>query len=164
MNDVMTKGIEGALLAAVDSNGSGGQSGGAATSDLVSLAIKVLPKLLENSEEREDLVELQKEGVSALRKEVRILRRQMRELVQSHKGVLEELNLMRELQSTMVAHLARVQILEMPEDDEIDDEYDEFSDDYDYAEDLVARPKQRGGLSQGPKKPKNNGRRNPRLR
>jgi hypothetical protein len=164
MNDAMTTGLEGALLAAVDSNGSGGTAGNGAASDLVSLAIKVLPKLLENSEQREDFVEQQKEGVSLLQKEVRVLRRQMREFVQSHKGILEELHLMRELQSTMVAHLARVQILDMPDDTDIDDDYDEFPDEYEYAEEIVTRPKQRGGTSLGPKKPKINGRRNPRLR
>jgi len=165
MNDAMTTGLEGALLAAVDSNGTAGlNGGGGATSDLLSLAIKVLPRLLENSEQREDIVEQQKEGVSILQKEVRVLRRQMREFVQSHKGVLEELHLMRELQSTMVAHLARVQILEMPDDDEIEDEFGELSDEYDYTEDLVARHRQRGGVSPGAKNQKINGRRNPRSR
>lgn len=170
MNDIMTKGLEGALRAAVDSNGSAGSNNGSdAPSDLVGLAMKVLPRLLENSEEREGLVELQKESVSVLHKEIRFLRRQLRDLVQSHKGVLEELRLMRELQSTMVAHLARVQIIDMPDDDEdIDDDFDEFSDEFDYTENLVTHPKLRGTsrseVAQEQKKIKNKARRNPRLR
>jgi len=168
MNDAMTTGIEGALLAAVDSNGSTKPNGGGgATSDLISLAIKVLPKLLENSAEREELVEQQQQGVSMLQQEVRVLRRQLREFVQSHKGILEELHLMRELQSTMVSHLARVQILDMPDDEEFDDDFDESSDEYMYDDDLVAGTGQRGGMVQGSKKAKklkNNGRRNPRPR
>ena len=160
MNEVMTKGLEGALRAAVDSGSSGGpKNGSSVPNDLMGLAVKLLPKLLENAEERENLVELQKEGVSALRKEMLLVRRQLRELVQSHKGILEELCLLRELQSTMVAHLARVQILELPDDEE--DIYDdELSDELDYAEELqAARPRRRAATSQAPK---NNARRKPR--
>lgn len=158
MNEVMAKGLEGALKAAVDSNGAAGSdNGGVAAGDLISLALKVLPKIIQNTEAREDLVELENEGVFALRKEVRFLRRQLRDLVQSQKGVLEELYLMRELQSTMVSHLSRVQIMEMPDDEEIDDAYD-------YADDLIAPTKQRGVGSRGLKRMKNNGRRNPRPR
>jgi hypothetical protein len=162
MNDMMAKGLEGALMAAVNSNGSAGSdNGGGAPNDIVSLAAKVLPKLLENSQERENHVDPEHEGIFALRKEVHFLRRQMRELVQSHKGVLEELSLMRELHSAMVSHLARVQILEMPDDEELDYE---LSDEYDYGDDLVSRTVQRGRGSKKPKRRKNNGRRNPRRR
>ncbi|MEJ2458447.1 MAG: hypothetical protein P8Y58_10000 [Novosphingobium sp.] len=166
MNDTIAKGLEGALMAAVESNGgaAGSGNGGAAASDLMSLAAKVLPKLLDNSGDREDQVELEKENVFVLRKEMRLLRRQLRELVESHKAVLEELSLMRELHSAMVSHLARVQILEMPDDEEFDYEFEEFPDGYDYADDLVMRSKQRGGGSQGQKRMKNHGPRNPRPR
>ena len=95
------------------------------------LAIKVLPKLLENAEEREDLFELQKGGFSALRKQMLLMRRELRELLDAHSGILKELHRMRELQSAMVTHLARVQILELQDDEE---PYDELSDELDDAE------------------------------
>lgn len=61
MNEVMAKGLEGALKAAVEPNGSAGNgNGGGSTNDLVNLALKVLPKLIENSEASEDVVELEK--------------------------------------------------------------------------------------------------------
>lgn len=158
MNDVMANGLEGALKAAVDANGAAGSNnGGGSSGDLVSLALKVLPKLLENREAQEDLGELEKESVFALRKEVRMLRRQLRELVQSQKGVLEELFLMRELQSTMVSHLSRVKILEMPEDEE-------FEDEYDYAEDFIARNPKGNDGPRGGKRRRINRPRHPRPR
>jgi len=63
-----------------------------------------------------------------------------------------------------VSQLARVRILDIPDDEDIDDEFDEFSDEYDYAEELVGRSRQRGGGAQGPNRLKSNGPRNPRLR
>lgn len=146
MNDVIANGLEGALKAAMDANGGAGtNNGGGAPGDLVTLALKVLPKLLENREAREDLAEFDKESVFALRKEVRMLRRQLHEMVQSQKGVLEELFLMRELQSTMVSHLSRVKILEMPEDEA-------FEDEYDYGEDFIDHNQKGNGGSRGGKR------------
>ncbi len=167
MNDAMAKGLEGALKAAVDPDGAAGSdngNGAGTTNDLVSLAIKVLPKLLENSEGREEHVELESEDVLALRKEMRLLRRLLHALVKSHEGILEELALMRELQSTLVSQMGRLQILEVPDDEEIDYAFDDYPDANDYADDLFAPPKRRGGGSHGSKRIKKNGRRIPRSR
>lgn len=139
MTENMTNEMEGALRAVIESNGAGGLNIGGGATDLVGLVMKLLPRLLQSTEERGDLVELQREGASELLKEVRTLRKQQRGLVRSHKGVLEELRLMRELQATMVSHLARVQIIEMPDDDEHADD-DEYLQQPEYAEDLQAPP------------------------
>ncbi|MGD8588232.1 MAG: hypothetical protein PVG22_05315 [Chromatiales bacterium] len=123
MNEAVSKGLEGALRTVVAANnGSGGTESGGAPNDLMSLAMKVLPML----QEREDLVEMQKEKDTALRKDLHLMRRQLRELT-------EELRLMREMQLVMVDHLARVQILDVPEEDHFDEE---FSDEFDEPEDL----------------------------
>ncbi|MBT8341963.1 MAG: hypothetical protein HKP58_04865 [Desulfatitalea sp.] len=158
MNDTIAKGLEGALRAAADSKGfTGVENAGGSANDLIGLAVKVLPKFLENLQAREDLVELETEGVSDLRQEVRLLRRQLRELVKSQKAVIEELSLMRELQSTMVTHLARVQILEMPDEQE-------FGDEYEYVDDRVTHAQRRPSAPPSSARPKPNGRRNPRPR
>jgi len=151
MTENMTNEMEGALRAVMESNGAAGLNSGGGATDLIGLVMKLLPRLLQSTEERGDLVELQREGASELLKEVRILRKQQRELVRSHKGVLEELRLMRELQSTMVSHLARVQIIEMPDDDaHVDD--DEYAQELDYGEDLQAIPSvHRRRSPQGPR-------------
>lgn len=158
MNDAIAKGLESALRAAADSDAFAGiENGGGSARDLINLAIKALPKFLEKLEAREDFVELEKEGLSELHKETHLLRRQLRELVKSQKAVIEELSLMRELQSTMVSHLARVQILEMPDDEDIDDEYG-------FVDDLIAPAGQRSGGGHGANRMKTNGRRHTRLR
>lgn len=151
MSENMTNEMEGALRAVIESNGAAAMANGGGATDLVGLVMKLLPRLLQSTEERGDLVELQREGATELLSEVRTLRKQQRELVRSHKGVLEELRLMRELQSTMVSHLARVQIIEMPDDDEhVDD--DEYSRKHDYSEDLQVTPSiHRRRSPQGPR-------------
>ena len=167
MNDAMAKGLEGALKAAVDYNGAAGPdngNGAGTTNDLVNLAIKVLPKLLENSEAREEQVEHESESVFALSKEMRLLRKMLHALVKSHKGILEELALMRELQSALVSQMGRLQILEIPDDEEIDYAFDDYPDAYDYADDLVATPKRRSEGSHSSKRMKKNGRRMTRSR
>lgn len=122
----MTTELENALRTAGESNGSRGRPGDeGAPNDLMGLALKLLPRLLENAEEREELIELQKGGFSTLRKQVLLLRRELRDLRQSHAEVLQELRRMRKLQSCMVDHLARVRILELPDDDEPSDELDD---------------------------------------
>ena len=124
----------------------------------------MLPKLLENSEAREEHVELESEDVLALRKEMRLLRKLMHAMLKAHEGILEELALMRELQSTLVSQMARLQILEIPDDEEVDYALDDYPDPYDYADDLTVSPKRRHGGSHGSKRMKNNGRRIPRSR
>lgn len=131
MNEAISKGLEGALRTVVASNGTGEQVGNGAPNDLLSLVMKVLPTLLENTEEREGLVDLLKENDSALKEELRLLRKEQRLMRREQRKLYEELGLMRELQLVMVDHLARVQILDVPEDDEFADEY---SDDIDDAE------------------------------
>ena len=158
MNETIAKGLEGALKAAAGPNGSAApENSGGPANDLIGLALKVLPKFLDNLEAREDIVEMEKEGVSELRQEMRLLRRQLCELVLSQKAVIEELSLMRELQSTMVSHLARIQILDMPEEHDSEDEYE-------YADDLIRPARRTSALPQGQKRTRNNGRRNPRPR
>lgn len=116
MNAEISEGLERAMRAAA---AAGGQ-GGTAVNDPMSLFMQVLPTLLEKWEERqavgEEEQQQQQEGIEDLRKQVRFVRKQLSALVQSHNGMLEEMRLMRELQSAMVAHLARVQILDLDDD------------------------------------------------
>ena len=85
----MTTELENALRTAAESNGSKKPSDGDAPNDLMGLAAKLLPRLLENAEEREALVELQKGGFSTLRKQVLLARRALRDLQQSQAEVLQ---------------------------------------------------------------------------
>ena len=116
------------LAASVGGNGAAPLNGGG-PNDLVGLAMKFLPRLLENAQDRDAIAAQQKEGYEAMRKQVLLLRRELRDLMQSHAEALEELRRMRKLQASMVAHLARVQIMELPaEDEELGDEdLDEFA-------------------------------------
>lgn len=127
------KAMEEALQAAVarmnrpSTNGSSG-------SDPISLLMAVLPKLLENRSDREDVLEkiegLQTEDLAVLREQVRLARKQLHRLLTSQEVVLEELRQLREQQAAVgnaVLHLAkemaRVEILEqMPDDVGIDED------------------------------------------
>lgn len=129
MSDAITTGLQGALRGAIEGNGSAGLNGAGASNDLMNLAIKLLPKLLDGVEDRESLAELQKESHATLRKHVLLLRRQHGDLLQSHMELLEEFRLMRKLQSSLVAHLARVQILDLPDDGDLGDEMSDDADD-----------------------------------
>lgn len=140
MSEIMTSGLQGALRAAVESNGANGSNGGGAPNDLMGLAMKLLPALLDNAQQRDEMLESQKNGAAAMRKEVLLLRRDLRDLLQSHLEMIEEVRRLRKLQTSMVAHLARVQIMEPPEDD--DQLYDESDDEIDDAE-RVMRAKRR---------------------
>jgi hypothetical protein len=116
------------LAAAVGSNGTAALNG-AGVNDLMGLAMKFLPRMLQNAEERDTLAAEQKEGLAITRKHVLLLRRELRDLIQSHTEVLEELRHMRKLQASVVAHLARVQIMESPgeEEDLGDEDLDELA-------------------------------------
>lgn len=104
------------LAAAAGSNGSGALNGVGAN-EIMGLAMRFLPRLLENAEERDVIATQQKESFTVLRKQVHALRQDLRDLMQSHTEALEELREMRQLQASVVAHLARVQIMESPRDD-----------------------------------------------
>jgi hypothetical protein len=116
------------LAASVGSNGATALNG-VGSNELVGLAMKFLPRLLENVQDRDTVAAQQREGLDAMRKHVLLLRRDLRDLMQSHAEALEELRRMRQLQASMVAHLARVQIMELPGDGEDlpDDAPDEFA-------------------------------------
>ncbi len=138
MNKEDSKMLENAMQAAIVAKGKGESIIDSLPPELMGLVMRVLPKLLENVSEREDLVEIQKESGAALNEEISAVSRRIGKLsqatkaiVETQKGVLEELRLMRELQSTIVGHLARVQIIDMPDDDEfeeVDEHEDDFSD------------------------------------
>jgi len=117
------------LADAVGSNGAGALNGAGGANEFMGLAMKFLPRLLENAEDRDVVAAQQKESFSALRKHVLMLRRDLRDLMQSHAEALEELRRMRRLQASVVAHLARVQIMELPRDEEElgDEDLDEFA-------------------------------------
>lgn len=127
MNETVKKGLEGALRAAVVSQGEAGNGAAPESGDLVNLIVKALPRFLETMNEREDLSEMWKEDILLLRKEVRLARRQLREL--AHQMIL-----ISEQQATTNAHLARLFIVDPAVDDDEDD-YDEE----DYADDLDPR-------------------------
>ena len=134
MSGEISNGLEGALHRAIASSGAG--EAGAGAPDYISLFIKVLPNLLKNTDEREKLVELQKEGISALHKEMKKMRRRLQNIEQTQRESLEERRLMGELLRAVVNHLARVQIIEYVEND--DETYEDIFEDDDeaYAEDL----------------------------
>jgi hypothetical protein len=140
MSEIMTTGLQDALRAAIESKGSNGTNGGV-PNDLMGLAMKLLPQLLEGAKERNQQIEQQKSSASAMRKEVLLLRRDLRDLLQSHLEMIEEVRRLRKLQSSMVAHLARVQIMEFPEDD--DEFYDESEDETRDAEEVRQRKARR---------------------
>ena len=107
-----------ARLAAAAGSNAAGALNGAGASDFVGLAMKLVPRLLESAEDRKAIASQQNEGLLAMRKHLLMLRRELRELAQSHTEALEELRRMRHVQASMVAHLARVQIMESPRDEE----------------------------------------------
>jgi hypothetical protein len=144
MSEIMTSGLQNALRAAVESNGTNGHNAshnGAAPNDLMGLAMKLLPALLDNVQQRDEMAETQKNGAAAMRKEVLLLRRDLRDLLQSHLEMIEEVRRLRKLQSSMVAHLARVQIMEPPEDD--DQFYEDAEDEIDEETERAMRSKAR---------------------
>lgn len=153
MNAEVSKGLERALRAAA--NGAGTAEGSGVPNDPISLLMKLAPALLESTEEREALIELQKESIAELHKELQYVRLQMRALVRSHKRVREQLHLMNELQSALVGHLARVQIIEAPGDEDLDEAFDEMLADEQEDEALLAarselEKQRRRGVSRAP--------------
>jgi len=135
--------LEGAMRAAITANANG--EGKILSPELIELVMKVVPKLMQNSSDQEEMLELQKENTSVVQQDINGLSRRVTKLAhttkglyETQKGVLEELRLMRELQSTIVAHLARVEILDIPDDDDMQD-YDDFDDVVeDYSEGTVS--------------------------
>jgi hypothetical protein len=134
MSGNTTQAMQDALQAAVsrmsDTNG-GAKSAGA---DPIGLIMSVLPKLLENKEEREDIVEklegMEKETFSPLQEQMHGMRKQLHRVFKLQQLLVEELRQMREQQTAVgnaVLHLAeqmaRIQIVdELPYDDDGDDD------------------------------------------
>lgn len=128
-----TKAMEEALQSAVArmSKQDGGANGGA---NPLNLLVAILPKLLNNDQEREDLVEklegLEKDSLVPLQEQIHGLRKQVHRVTKLQAAIIEELREMREQQSAVgnaVLHLAqqmsRVGIVEDQFDE--DDEFDE---------------------------------------
>jgi hypothetical protein len=149
MSGNTTQAMQDALQAAVsrmsDSNG-GGKS---PVADPIGLIMSVLPKLLENKEEREDIVEklegMEKETFSPLQEQMHGMRKQLHRVFKLLQLVVEEQRQMREQQTAVgnaVLHLAeqmaRIQIVDaLPYgDDDDDDDGDDLLADADIYEDL----------------------------
>jgi hypothetical protein len=131
-----TKAMEEALQSAVarPSKQDGGNNGGA---NPLSLLMAVLPKLLSNDEDREDIVEklegLEKETLVPLQEQIHGLRKQVQRVTKFQAAIIEELRELRDQQTAVgnaVLHLAqqmaRVGIVDDRGDqlDDLDDEYD----------------------------------------
>ena len=149
MSNERTKAMEEALQAAVSrmNKSDGGASGMAA--DPIGMLMTLLPKLLENNDEREDLVEkldgLEKETFHELKEQLRGLRKQVHRLFKAQQEALEELRDLREQQTAVgqaVLHLAeqmsRLDIVDdigdEPEEEDFEDE--DLLDDPDVYQDL----------------------------
>jgi hypothetical protein len=128
-----TKAMEEALQMAVahmarQQDGGGGNG----ASNPLHLLAAVLPKLLSNDEEREDLVEklegLEKETFGPLQEQILGLRKQVHRVGKLQEAIIAELQELREQQTAVgnaVLHLAeqmsRIGIV----DDQLDDDFDE---------------------------------------
>jgi len=130
-----TKAMEEALQAAVARMSQGDKGPGAMPTDPIGLIMTLLPKLLSNDEEREDLVEklegLEKESFAPLQEQIRGMRKQLHRVAKVQEEILEALRELREAHADVreqqtavgnaVLHLAeqmaRVEILaDEPED------------------------------------------------
>lgn len=159
-----SKAMEDALQAAVArmSNGSNGEAPtgpGGLPMEPFGLLMALLPKLLENNEEREDLAEkldgLEKDKFEPLHEQIRGARKQIHRVFKQQERILEELQEMREQQTAVgnaVLHLAeqmaRVEIVDDAMDSEDDDDDIEDSDVYDDLSSAIAAD--RRGRTQPP--------------
>lgn len=153
MSTDTTKAMEDALQAAVARMSGGGSNGDASGTtggmpmEPMGLLMALLPKLLENNDEREDLAEkldeLEKEKFGPLQEQIRGARKQIHRVFKVQELCLAELREMREQQTAIgnaVLHLARqmarVEIMDdisddsrASYDDDDDDDYDDDDDD-----------------------------------
>ena len=117
--DPVVSSLEGAIKAASASGtGESGPFSNLPTSELISFALQNLPRFLEGMQANSARNTEVDQDLSRLRKEVRMTRKQLHELSQ-------QIMLMREVQSAVVAHLERVQIMDVPEDDFEDEDFDD---------------------------------------
>jgi hypothetical protein len=134
-----TKAMEDALQAAVAKMNRSASNGAApAAADPLSLLMTLLPKLLENRESPDEIVEklegLQSEELAPLREQVRLVRVQLHRVRKSQQDTLEALHQLREQQAAVgeaVLHLAkqmsRLEIFEGADD--VDDDDDLYAPD-----------------------------------
>jgi uncharacterized coiled-coil protein SlyX len=128
-----TKAMEEALQMAVAHMARQQDGGGNGATNPLNLLAAVLPKLLANDEEREDLVEklegLEKETFAPLQEQILGLRKQVHRVGKLQEAIIAELQELREQQTAVgnaVLHLAeqmsRVGIVE----DQLGDDYDDL--------------------------------------
>jgi hypothetical protein len=133
-----TKAMEEALQSAVARMSKQDSSNGNGAANPLNLLMAILPKLLANDTQREDLIEkiegLEKDSLVPLQEQIHGLRKQVHRVTKLQAAIIEELREMREQQSAIgnaVLHLAkqmsRVGIVEDQfQDDQFqDDEFDE---------------------------------------
>jgi hypothetical protein len=124
-----TKAMQEALQAAVKHMNNGG---GAAPTDPMGMLMTILPRLLPNGEEGEELsekMEAVRKDVTGVRAEVRVLRKEIFRVFKMQEQLLAELG---ELQKQQLAvsqavldlagQMARIEIIEEPRDDQGEDE------------------------------------------
>ncbi|MBN1612074.1 MAG: hypothetical protein JW940_35915 [Polyangiaceae bacterium] len=163
--DSNTKAMEEALQAAVARMNRSGTDSGAPT-DPISLLMSLIPRLLEHNQERDDVLEklegLTNDGLAPLREQLLAMRKQLHLLRKSHREMLEQLRQVQEQEAATgkaVLHLARqmarVEIIEeMPDDDGLD-----LDDDEDLEPSVSAGPARRRPIgehkttSRKPKRP-----------
>jgi hypothetical protein len=124
-----TKVMEEALQAAVSrmNNPDGARSGGGGGgTDPLGVVAAVLPKLLENRGEREDIAEqlegMRNEELAPMRDQIKVIRARIHHLAKSQDTVLAALEQLREQQTaigdavlSLARQLARIEILDEPE-------------------------------------------------
>jgi len=152
-------GLEEVMRAAT--GGSAAAQGGGNASDPLGLIMRALPAFLESTRERDAIVDKQNEAIGELLKNMNFVRRQLKALVDSHKAVLKQLHQMREQQSAIVGHLARVQIIGTPGDAELAEGAEEAGVDEPVDDEMLAAalsylaaqrrgPRAKGGAPQQP--------------
>jgi len=132
-----SKAMQDALQAAVKRLNSGGSEPQASPPEPFGLLMALLPKLLQDNESDEDVLEklesLQKEDMGPLREQVQMLRKQCHRLLKSQEELLAE---MRELKKQQVAvnqavlslarNMERIQLIDdrsAPEEDDADEDF-----------------------------------------
>jgi len=125
-----TKAMEEALQAAVSrmNKPDGSSGGGGGGTDPLGVLAAVLPKLLENRGEREDLAErveaVRTEDLAPMREQIRAIRVRLHQLAKSQDAVLSALDQLREQQTAvgeavlqLARQMARIEVLSEPEDE-----------------------------------------------